>query len=64
MVCNEPLTKESNMTFKHAAKTTAYAIGMFVFPVKPKTTEKPFDIDAHAAAVQASWHEATKDFTK
>ena len=50
------------MTFKHAAKTTAYAIGMIVFPVKPKTQEKPFDIDAHAAAVQASWREATKDF--
>ena len=52
------------MTFKHAAKTTAYAIGMFVFPVKPKTTEEPFDIDAHAAAVQRSWQIATKDHLK
>jgi hypothetical protein len=52
------------MTFKHAAKTTAYAIGMFVFPIKAKPQEKPFDIDAHAAAVQASWREATKDFSK
>lgn len=49
------------MTFKHAAKTTAYAIGMFVFPVKPKTTENTFDIDAHAAAVQASFRNAMKD---
>ena len=49
------------MTIKHFAKTAAYAVGMSIFPVKPKQTEK-FDIDAHIAQVQASWLIATKDF--
>lgn len=52
------------MTFKHAAKTTAFAIGMFAFGIKPKPDEKPFDIDAHAAAVQASFRYAVKDHLK
>jgi hypothetical protein len=45
---------------KQAAKNAAFAVGMFVFPIKAKPQEK-FDIDAHAAAVQASWRYATKD---
>jgi len=48
------------MKIKNSARTAVYAIGMFVFPVKPKTTEKPFDIDAHAAAVQESFRIAMK----
>ena len=45
---------------KHAAKTAAFAAGTFIFPVKPKTTEK-VDVEAHIAAIQASWKIATKD---
>jgi hypothetical protein len=53
------------MTFKNAAKNTAFAIGMFVFPIKIKESdEKPFDIDEHAAAVQASFRYAVKDHLK
>jgi hypothetical protein len=59
------------MTFKHAAKTSAYALGMFVFGIKPKATvnqpkldTEDFDIDAHIAAVQASFRYAVKDDLK
>lgn len=52
------------MTFKHAVKNTAFAIGMFVFPIKLKPEEKPFDIDAHCAAVQSSFRFAVKDHLK
>lgn len=46
------------MTFKNAAKNAAFAVGMFVFPVKPKQTEKTYDVDAHIAAIQASFKNA------
>lgn len=53
------------MTIKNAAKNAAFAVGMFVFPVKPKQTEETFDVDAHIAAIQASFKNAVKyDLTK
>lgn len=51
------------MTIKNFAKEAAFRIGLVVFPVRPKQTET-FDIDAHAAAVQASFRNAMKDHLK
>jgi hypothetical protein len=66
MAHNEPLLIKGNtMTnLKHAAKTAAFALGTVVFPrVKPREVET-FDIEAHIAAVQASWLIAVKDDLK
>ncbi len=53
------------MTIKTFAKEAAFRVGLVVFPVRPKqTTEEPFDIDAHAAAVQAAFRDAMKDHLK
>jgi hypothetical protein len=43
------------MTLKNAAKNAAFAVGMFVFPVKPKAAENTYDVDAHIAAIQESF---------
>lgn len=51
------------MTIKHFARTAAYAVGSFVLPT-PKPREETFDIDAHIAAVQASFAYAVKDHLK
>lgn len=48
------------MTFKNAAKNAAFTVGMFVFPVKPKQTEKTYNVDEHIAAIQASFKNAVK----
>ena len=45
---------------KNSAKNAAFAVGMFVFPVKPKQTEE-FDIEAHIANIQASFKIAVKE---
>jgi hypothetical protein len=57
------------MTFKNAAKNAAFAVGMFVFPIKtkpaqPKLDTGDFDIDAHIASIQASFKNAVKDDLK
>jgi len=46
------------MTFKNAAKNTAFAVGIFIFPIKPKQIEKTYDVDAHIAAIQANFKNA------
>jgi len=53
------------MTVKHFAKTAAYAAGMFAFGIKPNYKPEPeVDIEAHIAAVQASFMSAVKDDLK
>jgi len=46
------------MTFKNATKNVAFAVGMFVFPLKPKPVEKTYDVDEHIAAIQESFKNA------
>lgn len=52
------------MTIKNTAKNVAFAVGMFIFPIKLKQDEEKFDIDAHIAAVQANFLSAVKDDLK
>jgi hypothetical protein len=49
------------MTFKNSAKNAAFAVGMFVFPIKPKPMVKTYDVDEHIAAIQASFKNAVKN---
>lgn len=48
------------MTIKNFAKNAAFTAGMFVFPIKAKTPTTEYDIDAHIAAIQASFRNAVK----
>jgi hypothetical protein len=48
------------MTFKNAAKNAAFAVGMFVFPIKTKPVEETYNVDEHIAAIQASFKNAVK----
>jgi len=50
------------MTIKQNAKNAAFAVGMFIFPIKaaqPQITEE--DIDARIAAIQSSFRKAVKE---
>jgi hypothetical protein len=49
------------INIKKNAKTAAFAVGFFIFPLKPKQQTEEFDIDAHIAAIQASFRKAIKE---
>jgi len=50
------------MTLKRFAKTSAAAVGMIIFPIRPIATQE--EICAHVAAVQAQFASAVKDDLK
>jgi hypothetical protein len=56
------------MTIKYAAKTAAYAAGMFIFGVKPKSTptaaEPNAELEARIAATQAAFLSSVKEDLK
>jgi len=57
--------KGTTMTIKNFARTAAFAVGSLVLPTpRIKQEKETFDIDAHIAAVQASFLASVKDDLK